>query len=176
MSFELPRYLVLVSVLIYFAFDYFDAKRIRDEREELIRLKTYALLQKLTMLTITAVALLFSIYQVKPSPFCVLDELDAPLDESNINRFLDVLRGFVETSQFIVITHNKRTIAMGDAIYGVTMQERGVSKILSMKFNRGETPASSGRQVEVASAAPDAPRITVPEPQKPDDQEFVMAK
>lgn len=91
--------------------------------------------------TMTAVALLFSIYQVKPSPFCVLDELDAPLDESNINRFVKVLKRFIEQSQFIIITHNKRTIGMADVLYGVTMQEHGVSKIVSVKFNREDTPA-----------------------------------
>lgn len=88
--------------------------------------------------TMTAVALLFSIYQVKPSPFCVLDELDAPLDESNINRFVKVLKRFIDHSQFIVITHNKRTIGMADVLYGVTMQEQGVSKIVSVRFNREE--------------------------------------
>ena len=86
--------------------------------------------------TMTAVALLFSIYQVKPSPFCVLDELDAPLDESNINRFIRVLQRFLEHSQFIVITHNKRTIGMADVLYGVTMQEQGISKIVSVKFHK----------------------------------------
>ncbi|HEY5914876.1 MAG TPA: chromosome segregation protein SMC [Verrucomicrobiae bacterium] len=86
--------------------------------------------------TMTAVSLLFSIYQVKPSPFCVLDELDAPLDESNINRFIRVLQRFLERSQFIVITHNKRTIGMADVLYGVTMQEHGVSKIVSVKFHK----------------------------------------
>jgi len=86
--------------------------------------------------TMTAVALLFSIYQVKPSPFCVLDELDAPLDESNINRFLKVLKRFLVQSQFIMITHNKRTIAIADVLYGVTMQEHGVSKIVGVKFHK----------------------------------------
>jgi chromosome segregation protein len=88
--------------------------------------------------TMTAVALLFSIYQVKPSPFCVLDELDAPLDESNINRFIRVLQRFLEHSQFIIITHNKRTIGMADVLYGVTMQEHGVSRIVSVKFHKAE--------------------------------------
>ncbi len=84
--------------------------------------------------TMTAVALLFSIYMIKPSPFCLLDELDAALDESNIGRFAKVLADFLQQSQFIVITHNRRTIAAADTIYGVTMQETGVSRVVSMKF------------------------------------------
>jgi chromosome segregation protein len=85
--------------------------------------------------TMTAVGLLFAIYMVKPSPFCVLDELDAPLDESNIGRFTELLKQFTQNSQFIIITHNKRTIAASEAIYGVTMEEKGVSKIISMRFH-----------------------------------------
>jgi len=84
--------------------------------------------------TMTAVALLFAIYMVRPSPFCILDEMDAPLDESNINRFIRVLDRFVTQSQFIIITHNKRTIAKADVLYGVTMEERGVSKLVGMKL------------------------------------------
>ena len=106
------------------------------------RLKSISLLsggQK----TLTAVALLFALYMVKPSPFCLLDELDAPLDESNIGRFTKLLRNFVQHSQFLIITHNKRTIAAANGIYGVTMEERGVSKTVSMRFNheRGEAEA-----------------------------------
>ncbi|EDY80665.1 chromosome segregation protein SMC [Verrucomicrobiia bacterium DG1235] len=85
--------------------------------------------------TMTAVGLLFAIYMVKPSPFCLLDELDAPLDESNIGRFTTLLKQFTQQSQFIIITHNKRTIAAARAIYGVTMEEKGVSKVVSMKFH-----------------------------------------
>jgi chromosome segregation protein len=85
--------------------------------------------------TMTAVALLFAIYMVRPSPFCILDEMDAPLDESNINRFIRVLDRFVSQSQFIIITHNKRTIAKADILYGVTMEERGVSKLVGMKLS-----------------------------------------
>jgi chromosome segregation protein len=86
----------------------------------------------------TAVALLFSIYMVKPSPFCVLDEMDAPLDESNIGRFIKLLDRFVDQSQFLVITHNKRTMSRADTLYGVTMEERGVTKLLSVKFHGKE--------------------------------------
>ncbi len=84
--------------------------------------------------SMTAVALLFAIYMVKPSPFCVLDELDAPLDESNINRFLKVLDRFIGSSQFIIVTHSKRTMSRADVMYGVSMEEFGVSKTLGMQF------------------------------------------
>ncbi len=104
--------------------------------------------------TMTAVALLFAIYQVKPSPFCVLDELDAPLDESNVNRFIGVLKRFQEYSQFVMITHNKRTIGMADVIYGVTMQEQGVSKMVSMKFHKSTGTLSEAPAASVPLAPP----------------------
>jgi chromosome segregation protein len=84
--------------------------------------------------SMVAVALLFAIYMVRPSPFCILDEVDAAMDEGNINRFIGVLDRFVEQSQFIIITHNKRTIAKADVLYGVTMEERGVSKLVGIKL------------------------------------------
>src|SRR5437899_4972539 len=82
----------------------------------------------------TAVGLLFAIYMVRPSPFCILDEVDAPLDEGNINCFTRMLDRFVKQSQFIIMTNNKRTIAKADVLYGVTMEERGVSKLVGMKL------------------------------------------
>ncbi|MDR1011878.1 MAG: chromosome segregation protein SMC [Opitutaceae bacterium] len=104
--------------------------------------------------TLTAVALLFALYMVKPSPFCLLDELDAPLDESNIGRFTDLLANFTNDSQFIIITHNKRTVAAADAIYGVTMEERGVSKTVSMRFNKelGDAEVQKGANDTIAEA------------------------
>jgi chromosome segregation protein len=87
---------------------------------------------------LTAVALLFALFKIKPSPFCLLDEIDAPLDEANIDRFLAVLNTFINQSQFIIITHNRKTIAMGNSLYGVTMEEPGISKIVSVKVRSGE--------------------------------------
>jgi len=108
-------------------------------------------LQTITLLSggersMTAVALLFSIYQVKPSPFCVLDELDAPLDESNISRFLKMLDNFIDNSQFIIVTHNKRTMGRADVIYGVTMQEFGVSKPVGVRMTENNERRKSMRQ------------------------------
>ncbi|MDR3401707.1 MAG: chromosome segregation protein SMC [Chthoniobacter sp.] len=110
--------------------------------------------------TMTAVALLFSIYMVKPAPFCVLDEMDAPLDESNINRFIKILDRFVGQSQFVVISHNKRTIARADALYGVTMEEHGVSKLVGVKFSNRERPANGDdSDVLSNSEAPHVPSV-----------------
>ncbi|MFC1461848.1 hypothetical protein ACFLQR_04960, partial [Verrucomicrobiota bacterium] len=80
----------------------------------------------------------FAIYLFKPSPFCVLDELDAALDDSNIDRFIKMLQGFLEQSQFLVITHSRQTISAADVLYGITMEESGVSKVVSMKFSDKE--------------------------------------
>ena len=96
--------------------------------------------------SMTAVALLFAIYMVKPSPFCVLDELDAPLDEANIGRFLKVLDRFIDNSQFIIVTHNKRTMSRADLIYGISMEEYGVSKTLGMQFTEQKTEDNSSEK------------------------------
>ncbi len=84
--------------------------------------------------TLTAVALLLAVFRSKPSPFCILDEVDAALDEANIGRFTDVLREFLDRSQFILITHSKRTMACADVLYGVTMAESGVSRRMAVRF------------------------------------------
>jgi chromosome segregation protein len=84
---------------------------------------------------LTAVALIFSIFLIKPSPFCLLDEVDAPLDDANIGRFNDMVREMSATSQFIIITHNRATMAVADTLYGVTMEEPGVSKLVSVRLN-----------------------------------------
>jgi chromosome segregation protein len=84
---------------------------------------------------LTAVALIFSIFLIKPSPFCILDEVDAPLDDVNIGRFNELVKEMSEISQFIIITHNKRTMQIADTLYGVTMEEPGVSKLVSVRIN-----------------------------------------
>lgn len=84
--------------------------------------------------TMTAVALLLAIFRSKPSPFCILDEVDAALDEANVSRFTSVLREFLDQSQFIIVTHSKRTMSCADVLYGVTMAESGVSKRMAIKF------------------------------------------
>ena len=114
-----------------------------------VRLKNVSLLSG-GQRTMAAVALLFGIYMVKPSPFCVLDEIDAALDDANIGRFCEILHGFTDRSQFLIITHNKRTISNADTVFGVTMPEKGVSTLLSMRFNREgghpEMTAAEGQQ------------------------------
>lgn len=85
---------------------------------------------------LTAMALLFAIFEVKPAPFCILDEIDAPLDDSNVERFVNVVKQFIDRCQFIIITHNKRTMAIADKLFGVTMEEEGVSKLLSIQFSK----------------------------------------
>jgi chromosome segregation protein len=84
--------------------------------------------------TLTATAMLFAIYLIKPAPFCILDEVDAPLDDANVGKFTNMIRQFSENSQFIIVTHNKQTMSAVDVIYGVTMQEAGVSKLVPVDF------------------------------------------
>ncbi|MFC1786105.1 chromosome segregation protein SMC [Candidatus Neomarinimicrobiota bacterium] len=85
--------------------------------------------------SLTAIALLFSIYQYKPSPYCILDEIDAPLDDTNVGKFTRALRSFAKDTQFIVVTHNKLTMEVANYLYGVTMEKKGVSKLVSVKFD-----------------------------------------
>jgi chromosome segregation protein len=84
--------------------------------------------------SLTAIALLFATYLVKPSPFCILDEIDAALDEENVGRFTNLLSEFAEVSQFLIITHNKRTVACASTLLGITMEESGVSKIIGLRL------------------------------------------
>jgi chromosome segregation protein len=101
--------------------------------------------------TLTAVALLLAIFRSKPSPFCILDEVDAALDEANIGRFTAVVREFLDRSQFIIVTHSKKTMAAADVLYGVTMQESGISKQVSVRFE--DWPEDAPPAVEPAESS-----------------------
>jgi len=93
---------------------------------------------------LTAVSLIFAIFLIKPTPFCLLDEVDAPLDEANVGRYNDMVKEMSSTSQFILITHNKRTMEIADTLYGVTMEEPGVSKTVSVKLSRRDEAGGDG--------------------------------
>ena len=84
---------------------------------------------------LTAIALLFAIYLVKPSPFCILDEVDAPLDDTNVERFMRLIRQFEHRTQFILVTHNKLTMEAADRLYGITMPEPGISRLVGVRFD-----------------------------------------
>jgi len=103
--------------------------------------------------SLTAMALLMAIFRYAPSPFCILDEVDAPLDEPNIQRLTRLIREMSEETQFIVITHAKRTMESAAALYGVTMQEPGLSKLVSVRFDGPVAPVVPGREPAVAVAA-----------------------
>jgi chromosome segregation protein len=99
--------------------------------------------------TLTCTALLLAVFRSRPSPFCVLDEVDAALDEANIDRFINVLKEFVPATQFIVVTHSKKTMTAADSLYGITMEESGVSKRVSVRFEdiseEGSLASGEGR-------------------------------
>jgi chromosome segregation protein len=122
---------------------------------------------------LTAISLLFAIYLVKPSPFCILDEVDAPLDDANVGRFLKLVRTFSERTQFVIITHNKRTMEQCSRLYGVTMQQAGISQIVSVDFEKlGREFVPETMTYEQAEAAavvvepePQSEPTPVPEPE-----------
>ena len=100
-------------------------------------------------------SLLFAIFLIKPSPFCILDEVDAPLDEANVGRYNEVVREMTDRSQFIVITHNKRTMEIADSLYGVTMEEPGVSKLVAVNLRGGRRGKRDGCHRVIARSSTD---------------------
>ena len=102
---------------------------------------------------LTAVSLIFAIFLIKPTPFCLLDEVDAPLDEANVNRYNELIREMSRISQFILITHNKRTMQVADTLYGVTMQEPGISSLVNVKMSRLAANESTGGEATAEEGA-----------------------
>jgi chromosome segregation protein len=98
----------------------------------------------------TALALLIAIFRYQPSPFCILDEVDAPLDEANVGRFTRLIGEMSDQTQFIIVTHNRRTMEMGSVLYGVTMQEPGVSKLVSVRWEGDATPEPKRKAASAA--------------------------
>jgi chromosome segregation protein len=116
---------------------------------------------------LTAVTLLLAIFQFRPSPFCVLDEVDAPFDEANISRFSNVLSEFLEWTRFVIVTHSKKTMTVADTLSGVTMQESGVSKKVSIRFE----DVSKDGQILNHSTPPDDEPDDQPDDEKDDEKD-----
>ena len=104
---------------------------------------------------LTALALLVAVFRYQPSPFCILDEVDAPLDEANVVRFTRLVAQMSEETQFLIVTHNRRTMEIAKVLYGVTMQEPGISKLVSVKWmaEAAENPAPEAPRAQAAGAA-----------------------
>ncbi|MCX5670017.1 MAG: AAA family ATPase, partial [Planctomycetota bacterium] len=139
-------------------------------------------LQRISLLsggekTMTAVALLLAIFRARPSPFAILDEVDAALDETNVGRFTDLVKEFLDQSQFVIISHNKRTMSIADVIYGVTMHEPGVSRKVSVKFSdlheHGFVTDDSAGGKAAAEATPEVP-LAEPEPPVPAEVQLAL--